>query len=680
MRMILRSGFSALLLVLTMSATSFAAVEWNSVTYTPEVRYAAIDGDTDSYQARYWENAGLDSGLREFTMQTDDLASDFTMYSEGRILPGNHDYFYDVELEKEDWGYIHLDYKQFRKYYESEGGVFHRFNELRNIDSGRDLFIDIGKLGVEYGLTPPDLPDVVFIYEFEYKKGTKSRLTWADVTQGSVVKKIAPSWQDVDEDVHVFELKASDVFHGTGWKIEQKWEHAESRNLRNETMVSNTTTASDQKIREQIQQPESNVIETILELERWLIKDVLFGTAGYRFSQVETREIEDIFEMNANRDFINFSNAESVRGAVGTGQLQSHTGVFSGHWNVFKELGLTAKFKAEDIQREGSSDHPMDRATPAPDGVIDQNDFSSVDDDAYRFGEGLSLRYTGIPRVALYNELEFEQVRNNLVEDRASGSVGEVFSRQTLTRSYRGGNAIGFNYYPSERVSVTGQYRHHQDNMDYDDQRETDPTGTAAKSAFLDRMFLSTDEASARFKVAFFDWLKPVFRYRFRINEYTLGYEANPLNLDSQTVSHIYTVDLPFQPLPELSFNASFSAQDAWTRTPAAESTTFTYPEWNSDVNSVTLTADYAACSSATVTSLLQYQVADNYNDFNDVAFSYGADYEEVRAELGLDWKFRKDLTVGPKYGYYRFRSGDNSSDTNYDAHVAWLNVKWDWA
>lgn len=682
MRKIFLATIGGLVLnVIFLASPAPAATEWTNVSFTPEMRYAAVDGDMDSFQAHHWLNSGMDGGLREFTATSDDIGDEYTLYSEGRLLPANGEYYFETEIEKEDASYLHLDYHQFRKYYESEGGVYHRFDApYANIDSGRDLFLDIGKLGIEYGLTPEDKPKVAFIYEFEFKKGAKSRLTWYDVTQGAVVRKIAPSWQEIDEDVHVFEIKASDNFHGTNWKFEQFWEHAESRNLRNETAYSNTTTASDRKIREQIQQPESEVIATTFELDRWLIKDKLFGTAAYRYGQVEVKEIEDIFEMNANRDFVNFANAESVRGAVGTGQLQTHTGVLSGHWVVNKDLSTTLKFKGEDVNRDGSSDHPMDRATPAPDQVIDQNDFSTIEDDAYRFGEGFSIRYTGIPRLALYNELEFEQIRNNLLEDRASGSSGEVFSRQTITRSYRGGNAVGFNYYPNEIITLTGQYRHHQDNVDYDDQRETDPAGTGAKSAFVDRFFSKTDEFSWRVKWALLDWLKPVFRYRFQLKEHTVGYEANPLDLDSESVSNIYTVDVPLQLTPQLSMGASFTAQDAWVRTPAAESTTLTYPEWNSDVNSVVFTTDYAVCSAATVHGLFQYQVADNYNDFTDIAMAYGADFEEYHAEVGVEWKVRKDLTVEPKYGYYQYRSGDNTSDTNYDAHVAWLGVKLDWA
>ncbi len=679
----LRSGI-AVLAALASAASAATASSWAGelqAVFAPEVRYAEVSGDTDKFQSRWWTNSGFDAGLRSFEMKNEDVVDGWSMESEGRILPGNYDHLYDLLLRKEDVGFLRLDFKQFRKYYGSEGGTYRYFVPLKTVDSGRDLYLDIGKFGIGLGLTPPHLPDVWLGYEHEYKTGTKSRLTWASVQEGTTSKKTAPSWQDIDEEVHLFEVTLNDVFYGTAWKVEQSWEHVTSRNLREEINVSTNSTASQNKVRDQLQEPKADRIQSVVELERWIVKDKVFTSAGYRYGQIENEEIENIFEMNRDHGLQSFTNPEQVRDAVATNSLRTHTGVASGRWVVSEDMNATLKLKAEDVARESMSSYPKDTTLGTPDGRIDQTSFSNVTDDAYRFGEGLSLRYSGIERTALYSEWEFEQTRSNLIEDRQDGaSAGERFNRHTLTRSSRGGAALGTHFYPCEFFTLTGQVRHRSDIVDYDDQSESNPAATSAKSAFVDGELVRTDEATARAKFDLWGWFRPVLRYVFRDQNYSTHFEGNPLDLAADVVSHTYAVDLPVEITPALSASVSYSLQNAWTRTMAAEATALTYPQLDSDVSTTTVTADYALSDTVSLTGLASYQTAANYNDFANISVPYGTDYEETHATVGVRFKVREGLTVEPKYGFYWYNPNEDVEDAKYDAHVVWVGVHWNWA
>src|SRR3989338_8599775 len=380
----------ALILLLTCAAPVFA----EGIVITPEVRYAGVDGDQDLFQAQHWMNRGLVAGIREFSF-SDDNYRGWEVWSEGHAMPGNMDFAYELLATKPDWGYWRLDFKQFPKYYDSEGGVYPGFSQIPTADSGRNLRLDNGKLELEFGLTPPHLPDVAFLYEYEYKNGTESRVSWAGVVEGATTRKIRPSWQEIDEEVHVFELKASDVWLDTAWEIEQKWEHFQSRNVRNEQSLATTATASNYMIRNQVTEPIAYNIESVLEAERWIIKDKLYATAGYRFGQIEASEVENIYEMTRDSVPFNFSaNAEQVREATASNQYKTNTAVASFLFQFWKNIAATVKLKAEDIERDSFSYYPKDKSPQpaAPNGVIDQLDWSNVEDDMYRFGEALSLR------------------------------------------------------------------------------------------------------------------------------------------------------------------------------------------------------------------------------------------------------------------------------------------------
>jgi hypothetical protein len=103
-------------------------------------------------------------------------------------LIGQNDFGADFSLTKEALGFVKFDYEEFRKYFEPTGGAYYRFNSYRSSDTLKDLTLDIGKFGVETGLTLEGMPEVVLEYEREFKDGAKSRLTWASVKEGATTR------------------------------------------------------------------------------------------------------------------------------------------------------------------------------------------------------------------------------------------------------------------------------------------------------------------------------------------------------------------------------------------------------------------------------------------------------------------------------------------------------------
>jgi hypothetical protein len=426
------------------------------------------------------------------------------------------------------------------------------------------------------------------------------------------------------------------------------------------------------------------LIETVVDLERWVVKNKVHGGLAYRFGQIEAREWETIYEMTADGVPANYSNAESVREAVAQNYLRTHTVAGSLMWIIDNAWTAIGRVKVEDATKRSSSTHPMDRAGAAPDGIIDQNDISETSDGIFRTGQALSIRFSGIPRMSLYNDLEMEQIQNSIQENRQSNSAGEVFARQTDGAYYRGTETFGLRWWPNDILRLSAHYRFRRENGDLDDEFETDPATTGAKSAFVDGTREVLNEVATRLQIRVNDWLEPALRYQLRKQDFGVRYEANPLLLESTALSHIYTFDLPLHPTDALTLTPSLQFQQSETRTPAVEASPMNFPVFEADVWTLMLGADYALNPETALTSSFQVQQAGNFN-YDAYALNamvpYGSDYEQWQITLGVRWTgWKKGVTIEPRYGFYHYDPEDMVEFGDYDAHVAWLGVKIDWA
>lgn len=664
------------ILFATLNFSNALALEAPDVSITPEpIRYTAVKGDVEKYSAHHWRREGYVGGIKDFSLE-EKLPEDITVSMEGHALIDENDMEGKIHIEKENFGFVHIEYEEFRKYYDGTGGVYYPFNIQQHNETDKILQLDIGHFAVEIGLTLEELPDVSFLYEREYKDGAKSHLTWTAVRQGAVTRSIGPSWQDIDEIVDVFALRASHDIKGVALKGEQRWEFVRSELSREEKSLSTTAVAADKKIRVQNQAPEANVVTTTLGAEKWFWNERALASAGYRFAHIRNREVESIFEMNEQRVLTNFANPKQVRDARADNDFDSHTWVAHGMILPWTGVSVTAKLKAETLMRQGSSLYPQDTTAGAPDGIINNTEKSDNDNKVNRLGEGISLRFTKIPRTAIYNDLEFEQTRNWLSEDRTSQrgqsapNVNEIFSRETITMIMKGIWTLGAHVAPASWINLTSQVRHRRNNNDYDDQRETGPGANTARSAFFDALNIQTNEFTGKAALKPVKWMQPAFRYQFRIDDYLPRIENEPA-VESNFVSNIFTFDVMLQPTAKLMSLFSFSSQNASVDTPANDSPSAgNTPAFDADVHTWLFSLDYAFFEDLTFTSTLEYSWADNFNDFAATGLPMGVENRRLGLSAGWRWLVKKNMTVEPRYEYYYYKANPHAEFGNYHAHV----------
>lgn len=677
------AGLAALAAAGPVLASDSNNVSWTVV--AEPARIVSVDGDTGRFRAHRWMDNGYAGGVSAFEAEATP-SKDVTVRAQGRAIVDEDDYEFFININHEDRGFVEMQFKEFRKYYDSTGGKYYPFSQIGTVEGLEDLVLNIGEFKITGHAKLERLPDVTLTYEHEYRDGMKSRLTWGAVQEGGLSRNVAPSWQDVDEATDSFEVRLDDTFKGFDWYVSQYWESYEGDYTRYERNVSTNTTASQRKTRDQHQDPEADRISTQMGFERWFAKDRGFFSSGYRFSQIDNSELESIFERNEAGILTNFSNPKQIRDSYATNQFVSNTWVGHLLWMLSDSLTAVTKVKTEWIERDSSSlyradSSPNSSGGSTPNGEIDQTDASEVDNKVRNFGESFSLRYSGIPRASLFAEYESEQLRNWLTEDRRSASASEVFNRESIAHTWRNAVKAGFNTSPWEPVKITLQARQRWDDINYNNRRFTEPTTSAARSVFVDGQDITATDLSSKLTYKPCRWFIPSVRYqRSDISYDTWGVPDDQNIIESRGLTDTYTADLTILPNDRWSVTLSTSLQDSSILTPSANSTSAAQaPRFNSDVWSWMGTADYQVSDKVSVNTLARYSRADNFNDFTSIGLPYGADYNEWEASLGLSWRAKPGFTVAPRYTLYGYNPNDMADSGQYTAHVVWVDCKIEW-
>ncbi len=648
------------------------------------VREAVVSGDEGKFREQNWMREGYGGGIEEMRLEQTEIPGDYRVELNHRSIVRDNDYEASAEIEKKDLAYVRFHFREFSKYYDNGGGVYYPFAQLRAPELDRDLELQIGELSIEAGITPEVWPAIVLLYERRYRDGDKSRLTWGAAREGGVIRNIVPSFQEINETIDIFEVRASKVIKGFEISGEQHWELEDGHYVREEINLSTTATAADKKIRVQDQRVHAKVMTTTAGVERWSFEEKLFTGSAYHFAHLTNDELENILEMDERRRRINFANPKQIINANADNSYDAHTWVQSLMAIPWPSFSAAAKLKSEIIEREGESFYPSDTTPTVPDGIVNTTEVSHTNSHAGAWGEAIELRYTGIPRTALYNELEFEQVNNWLSEDRTSlagqsvSNANEIFSRETITNTYRTIWTIGTRLSPWQIVDLTAHLRLNRSLNDYDDTRETQPGAATARSAFIDSMNIAMNELSQRITLKPFSWLRTSFRYQLQATDYVTRVE-DQTEVETDMTSHIYSFDVSVQPVQRLLIVTGLTRQNAWVSTPAVSSTAFPVPRFDSDVTTLFLNGNYAITNEVTASGTLDFSRASNFNDFTSTGLPLGTKYHDAGLLAKIHWQLSKNIALEPQYAFYLYRTSSLTDTGNYNAHIVWLRTIFNW-
>lgn len=666
-----------------------------SVTLLP-VRYAAVKGDVAKFQAITGMKAGFAAGIEE--LNVDKKVKDVHVTFEGSTIPKEFDNDGHLLITKDNVGFIQVDYKSLRKYYDGLGGYF-PFNYSTGPQTygiKDDLHKDDSWFSFRIGNKTPQEANLVFFYERLSKVGTEDSLTWASVYEsisGSArYKKVAPSLVDLNETTNTIgmEEKIDAAGHVT-IKGKQSYEFVDgsSRRVEQQFTFPGDGTAADSKIRVQSILPQTKLLTSSVRAERWSLNDQTFVSAGYIFAHSRDTEIETTREYSSNWVLTGYTFPENKNGyAVNEEDKNAWTAELMS--SILPSLTFTTKFKAEVTSRKSSSEHDLDAATGAlPGFAVTSTDSAKVENNIVRTGETVALQYNGLPKTSLYTNLDLEQERSWLVESRNNlTSPSSLIDFEDITNTPKFVETVGARFFPIKSVTLTTDYKYKTSDAKYNNLYNNVPTG----ENFFDRLEVNTNEVNGKVSWKPFKWLQNSAAVKLAQNVYHTMYVTQDWEKSQQSEKD-FNYDITIQPLDPLMFNVGYSLQWLKASTPASSQpltgTTVIYvPTFTGNVNSWMFTTSYAPKDNLSVFNTISYSRAKNAQN-NEIsnqvtnaaggssaALAYAIDDEWWDSTVGIDWSPRKDLKLGPHYAYYSFRSHQGIDAGNYSAHVIWLDLK----
>ncbi|MFA7001798.1 MAG: hypothetical protein WC352_06615 [Candidatus Omnitrophota bacterium] len=653
-----------------------------SATVLP-VQVAMVRGDNHKYSANSWQDRGYIGGIKDFAMRYlygEDVAVDM----DGHAIFANGDYKGSAVVTKKDTGYVRFDYKQFRKYYDTYGGMYQIYPVMSSNSLGRDLSLDIGHFGFEAGITMPDLPNVSVYYDHAFKDGSKSMLNWDTITVGGLNKKTSPSWKEIDESVDTFGIKAEHNLGGYHVMGKQDWEVLRTKTKAYEVRLSNVSGANTDQRREDTV-TEGDVMTSTVGADRWYQNDKFFASSAYRFEHLTNQSRFNAQQYTAN-GAPNFANLNKPDASA-----HNHMAVNSWVANFMAQpwwwISGSTRLKAEVSKRDASSYYPND--TAATIGIIDNTGQTNTDSATYKVAETFGLRSKAIPRSAVYTDLSFEQSQNHLSVNRtgipgaAAATASDFQTRDAVIDEPAAIWTMGADIQPFRMLNMASQFRLRQKDMSLEDgMRVRGLNG----QVFLENMHTRTAGFNQRVTLKPCSWAQTSLRYLLDDTRHETRAVYDNVNEKADVLSHSWIYDMTVYPRADWSVTGSFTKQNAETKTVGATKIagqTF-LPTFTSNFYTWMFGTDYQPREYLNFNGNLFYTAANNYGDFERYNASnlvfYGADYAQVGLTAGCRWNLRKDLTIEPQYAFSQYRPNENSGTGNgYDAHVVSLALTTHW-
>jgi mono/diheme cytochrome c family protein len=646
----------------------------------PTLRWIAVSGDKSKFQEIEGMKPGFGGGLEHFALQ-EQIGRDKKFVAEGHVLFPDQDVRLSLSLEKTDLGFVRGGFEQWRKYYDDTGGYYRPFPEP-SFNLGRDLYLDIGRAWIDFGLALPRWPLLILGYEYQFKEGAKSTLQWGNVTSEAVTKLIYPAAKNIDEHTHVIRLDVTDDFYG--WHLED--------NARVEIFESRTRTEDLKNVL--LWGPPAGTVRTsedlnhvqgmnAFRLERQLT-DWWLASGGYLYSRFEGESSLSQVTVNSSGVPITgqFWSSDDV-----VLKRESHILSLANLFLPVDWLSASAGIQSEWTRQEGAGNVNLDQGDPnLPPFFLLYPAMVQSDLDKQELSESALVRFTKIPFTVLFGEGRFsQQTIGQFEQDMPLGGTAPnpeiTFLRNTDFTNDRREWRAGFDTSPWRWIVLGAHYRKRVSDSDYDTTKVTaDPSGYPG---FILWREIDTDETQAKLVLRPATWLKATLTYQLVATDYSTKTEPGPGGSVPQALlagnydANVYGLNLILTPLQRLYFSASFTYSDTEIRTASNKDPSIV--PYRGNVYSLLASATYALNPATDLRAAYSFSRAD-YGQ-NNVAdgLPLGLDLTRNGVVVGVTRKMTSYLTTNLRYAFYQYSEPSTGGFNDYTAHGIFATVVMKW-
>src|ERR1039458_6966976 len=142
----------------------------------PQFGWIGVHGDKAKFREMEGIQDGFSGGLNHFSYE-DQINAAEKLSVEGHFDSAGQDFASQLDLTRNDVGYVRTGFVQWRQYYDYFGGYDPAIAPPR-LAPARSLALDQGRAWIDFGLTLPGGPQIVLGYEERFRVGNESALDW----------------------------------------------------------------------------------------------------------------------------------------------------------------------------------------------------------------------------------------------------------------------------------------------------------------------------------------------------------------------------------------------------------------------------------------------------------------------------------------------------------------------
>ncbi len=667
--------------VATLRAWIDQGADWGTNTAPPALTFSlapvlgwiGVQGDNKKFSELEGVPQGWTGGADHFSY-IEQLAPDKKLAVEGHALMPQHDFKVTLALDQKDFGFVHSGFEQWRRYYDDTGGYYPLFNpSTYSLD--QDLHLDIGRAWIDFGLTLPDSPQLVFGYEYQFRQGMKSTLDWGPVTQGFTTKNIYPDAESVNEHTHIFKVDLTRDWDG--WRLEDRLrvEFYKLSNQRNDT--GSYTTG-----------PGPDVIEQIGQVVNYSQ-----GMNTFRFE----KEITDWWRASLGSLLTVFDGTSSFNQTTTTGSGAPILGPFwrtegitlhrdsygisgSSLFLPLKGLTISVAAQGEWMHENGFGNVALDVGQPGMPFYTPYPGMVSANLDRTTASENLDIRYTRLPHTVLFAEERLQWESVGQYEDATNGTVDSL-QAQTDAMNYLYDARVGFTSSPRTWIEWGGHYRYRDSNTSYNNLVDTTP----GYPAFITHRDISMDEVEGRLVLHPLYWLTTRLTWQWLQTDFSSTTDpvpgAPPISTggpiqDGNTEANNAGLSLVFTPMQRFYFSGSFTYTHSRTTT-VSDPNAAVVP-YRGDIYTVGSSAGYAFDAKTRLNATYTFSQSD-YGQNNTAGLPLGIDFTRHELLVGLTHQFTSRLAGALRYSFSQYTEPSNGNVNNFTAQGIFATVSYKW-
>jgi hypothetical protein len=660
-----------------------AAQSAPSLAISPEASWTDVHGDQSKFRELEWRPEGWNGGADDFDFHQT-MTDGRSVFIQGHAL--RNDYALSLDLRKPDLGFVKFDFQQFRKYYSDAGGYYAAFSPpLYHLD--QDLHLDNGRAAVQIGLTLPNLPRIVLGYEYQYKDGSESMLTWGPVYSPTGnpldIRNIYPSAKQIEEHTHIvrFDL-AYDI---SGWQFENNF-RAEFYDLdtRRTDALAVLPGAAGPVLLTQIQEAHNynqfaDTVHFQKEIAEWWL-----ASAGYRYSWLDGDAAYRLMPQD-NLGQLAAGSAWSADDIVlhEIWQVCNANSQFRLLPQLTATVALQGQWKRQDTFGDVNLDEVIDPADPTA-GIqrFPTTEHSTLDEaDAE---ENLLVRFTGLPFTSLFAEAKAQQENYMRTADQVpSPDPIELASDANVHwQDYR----VGFSSSPWSRISFGGDYQHRDHKTDY---QYSQALSVGAYPGFILSRDISADEAEARLVLRPANWLKTTLTYQWTDSDYrtvTAATSATIFGSDATQGGPVFagrynaqtfSANATLTPFRRIYLSGTVSYQKNSTTT--ADNGSQSVAPYRGHLWSLLVSVTYVLDNATDLFANYTLNTARYAQHDIPQGLPLGLDYDHDVLQLGVVRRLSRTVTARLQYAYYNYEEPSSAHLLDYRAHqiLGVVSLKW---